>query len=318
MPQGIRTCIQVAWQLRGTSSVAILAQEQSRSKWTLWQCQTTCFTGFLLISGSKCLQPSFLCFRASLFVLFATDRASEDAMRTSLPGSPPFIFECWFSSRFWSGPRWNGHPLRKYHGWKARCPSLKICTLRNADRSNSCSHDMDVPYGFTYLENTWDFDSTYRDGTEIQCPHRTYVQVRDICCLSIKCFRFGKILAYTRPSWQLHSRRVPWPRVIWWQQKTHDEGLILPQAQKMNNHEVPFYSDSLANNTSKELHSGSMPFGKKSDMLACNKPVGIHCKLDSVSVRLLFYYHSASIQINWRPRDWKTMCAVVERIGWPA
>ena len=43
---------------------------------------------------------------------------------------------------------------------------------------------------------------------------------------------------------------------------THDEGLILPQAQKMNNHEVPSFFDSLANNTSKELHSGSIPFGK--------------------------------------------------------
>ena len=44
--------------------------------------------------------------------------------------------------------------------------------------------------------------------------------------------------------------------------ETHDEGLILPQAQKMNNREVPSYSDFLANNTSKEAHSGSIPFGK--------------------------------------------------------
>ena len=34
--------------------------------------------------------------------------------------------------------------------------------------------------------------------------------------------------------------------------ETLDEGLILPQAQKMNNHEVPSYFDSLANNTAKE------------------------------------------------------------------
>ena len=44
--------------------------------------------------------------------------------------------------------------------------------------------------------------------------------------------------------------------------ETHDEDLILPQAQKMNNHEVPSYFDSLASNTSKELQSGSIPFGK--------------------------------------------------------
>ena len=43
--------------------------------------------------------------------------------------------------------------------------------------------------------------------------------------------------------------------------RTHDEGLILPQAQKMNNHEVPFSCDSLANNNLKESHSGSIPFG---------------------------------------------------------
>ena len=42
-----------------------------------------------------------------------------------------------------------------------------------------------------------------------------------------------------------------------------DEDLIHSQAPKMNKHEVPFYSGSLANNTSKGLHSGSIPFGKK-------------------------------------------------------
>ena len=41
----------------------------------------------------------------------------------------------------------------------------------------------------------------------------------------------------------------------------HDEDLILPQSQKMNNHELPSYSDSLVNNISKELHSGSIPVG---------------------------------------------------------
>ena len=84
---------------------------------------------------------------------------------------------------------------------KARCPSFKICTLRNADRANSCSHDLYVPYGFTYHENTWGFcDQTCRDGTELQHPHCTSVQGRDICSLSIKCIRFCKILAFTRTS----------------------------------------------------------------------------------------------------------------------
>ena len=154
------------------------------------------FPSDLLIQVSATQLSLFLCVP---FVLMATDRACEDAMRTSLPRSPPLSSND--DSRHGSGhdlDGMNGHPLRKYYGRKARCPSLKICTLRNADRSNSCSHDMNVPYGFTYLENTWGFcDSTYRDGAEFQCPHRTYMQVRDTCSLSIKCFRFGKILAYT-------------------------------------------------------------------------------------------------------------------------
>ena len=37
--------------------------------------------------------------------------------------------------------------------------------------------------------------------------------------------------------------------------ETHDEGFIFPQAQKMNNHDVPPFS------ISKELHSGSIPLG---------------------------------------------------------
>ena len=139
------------------------------------------------------------------FVLVATSRASEDAMRTSLPG---------FSSWFWSRPRWNGLPLRKYYGRKTRCPSLKICTLRNADRSNSCSHDMDVPYGFTYLENTWRLsDSIYRDGTEflsVPSPH-VYASSRHMLP------QHQMFPVQQDPglhSNKLTARRVPRPRII--------------------------------------------------------------------------------------------------------
>ena len=43
--------------------------------------------------------------------------------------------------------------------------------------------------------------------------------------------------------------------------ETRGEDLILPQALKMINRWVPFYYDSFSNNTSKELQSGSIPFG---------------------------------------------------------
>ena len=41
-----------------------------------------------------------------------------------------------------------------------------------------------------------------------------------------------------------------------------DEDLILSQAPKMNKHDVPFYSGSLANNTTMGLQSGSIISGK--------------------------------------------------------
>ena len=41
-----------------------------------------------------------------------------------------------------------------------------------------------------------------------------------------------------------------------------DEELIHSQSPKMNNHEVPFYYDSLVNNTTKGLQSGSVIFGE--------------------------------------------------------
>ena len=107
--------------------------------------------------------------------------------------------------------------------------------------------------------------------------------------------------------------------------ETHDEGLILPQAQKMNNHEVPSYSDFLPNNTSKESHSGSIPFGKSlicwrvtnlSGFIAKQVPCqsGLFLKHEANVKTLLFDikmmvflmqstvpfadYHSAPIQIN--------------------
>ena len=85
---------------------------------------------------------------------------------------------------------------------------------------------MDVPYGFTDLENTWGFwESTL---------HETYAASAS----------------------NVSGSARSWPSV----EQIDDPGL--PQAQKMNNHEVPSYFDFLANNTSKELHSGSIPFEK--------------------------------------------------------
>ena len=74
---------------------------------------------------------------------------------------------------------------------------------------------------------------------------------------------------------------------------THNEGLIPPQAHKMNNHEVPFYFDSLANSTSKGFTKWIDHHWEESNMLACNKLVRIHCTAGSVSVGF-FVKHEAN------------------------
>ena len=83
-----------SWSSYERCPVAILAQELSWSKWTLWQSQTTCFTRFLLSSWSKCLQPSFLCFRASLsFWSLPIARVKMQCTLLCLDRR----LECWFS-----------------------------------------------------------------------------------------------------------------------------------------------------------------------------------------------------------------------------
>ena len=56
----------------------------------------------------------------------------------------------------------------------------------------------------------------------------------------------------------------------------------------MNNHDVPSYSDSLAKKYLKGITQWIDTLWEESDMLACSKPVRIHCKAGSVSVRLVF------------------------------
>ena len=86
---------------KGTqNSVAILVQEPFPVR------TCTVFFSFTSASGfamSKCLQPHFL-FAACASVFMATDRACEDAMHTSLPGSPQL------SSNVGS-PKGSGHDL---------------------------------------------------------------------------------------------------------------------------------------------------------------------------------------------------------------
>ena len=68
--------------------------------------------------------------------------------------------------------------------------------------------------------------------------------------------------------------------------ETHDEDLILSPAPKMNDREVPSYFDSLANNTSNGLQSGSIPFGKNP---ICRLVTNLSEFIAKQSVRLVYF-----------------------------
>ena len=67
--------------------------------------------------------------------------------------------------------------------------------------------------------------------------------------------------------------------------ETYDEDLIPSPAPRMNNHEVPSNFDSLANNTSNGLQSGSTPFGNNP---ICRLVTNLSEFIAKQSVRLVF------------------------------
>ena len=68
-----------------------------------------------------------------------------------------------------------------------------------------------------------------------------------------------------------------------------DADLIFPEALLMNMREVPSYYDSHVNSTILESRNGSInTLWERSNTPADNKPVTIHCKAGSMSVRLVF------------------------------
>ena len=101
-----------------------------------------------------------------------------------------------------------------------------------------------------------EMEQNFSTLTARMCKFETYA------ASALNVFRFGKI-----PGLQSNKLTAPQPQGPMAQghlmtTETHDEDLIRSEAPKMNNREVPSYFDSLANNTSKQLRSGSIPFGK--------------------------------------------------------
>ena len=98
----------------------------------------------------------------------ATDRACEDAMHTSLPGSPPLSSNV--GSPHGSGEiLWMKSSMPFSQNLNTSKPQIAQIPALTGWMSRMDSH---------ITKTLGDFaNSTYRDGTEFQCSHRTYVQV---------------------------------------------------------------------------------------------------------------------------------------------
>ena len=205
-----------------------------------------------------------------------------------MPGSPPL------SSNVGS-PHGSGHDL---DGMGTRFGNTldekldaflsKICTLRNADRSNSCSHDMDVPYGFTYLETLGDF------ATRLSEMEQNF---------SALTARMCKIETYTASASNVSGSARSWPTLKQVDGSTaggsHGPG---SSDDHRNTRRRLDTSSSTDDEQSRSAVLQRFPCEQylqgitkwidtlwdESNMQTCNKPFRIHCKAGSVSVRLVF------------------------------
>ena len=222
----------------------------------------------LLIQVSANQLSLFLCIP---FVLMATCRASEDALHTSLPGSPPL------SSNVGSC-NGSGHDLdrmasRSTDGGDSRValtlrsPCAECGEFRKKKKIQTITNSVvNLTSRVTNIEqivNT--FSTTMALFAEME---QNYSSLTARLCKVEGDIVSASSVSGSARSWHVLGPMTspkpqgPMARGHLITTETHDEGLILLQAQKMNNHEVPSYFESLSNNTSKELHSGSIPFGK--------------------------------------------------------
>ena len=153
----------------------------------------------------------------------------------------------------------------------------KPCLPKDLPRSRSISqHWLQFPCSYRVsadlktvsclLHNQWHLSQT---------KFRTSNNLLTVSQLVSQPWRLVRPLALAAPTWQDHGTYLdivtapqplgPLGPMALGHLMTigiQDADLIHSQAPKMNNHEVPFYSGSLANNTTKGLQSGSIIFGK--------------------------------------------------------
>ena len=147
---------------------------------------------------------------------------------------------------------------------KPQCLSFKFCTLRNADRANSCSHDLDVSYGFTYHEKHLDFATRL---AEMEQNFSTLIA--RLCKVETHAASASNVSGSPGESWPSLEQvdgstaaEFHGPGSSNGHRSTKRRLDIFPQALRMNIREVPSYYGSHANNTTKGLRSGSIVFGQ--------------------------------------------------------
>ena len=203
------------------------------------------------------------------FCAYSSDRASEDALHTSLPGSPPL------SSNVRS-PNGSGHDL---DGMCQRSIDAQFKGLRDIVTTRAwirrfltnTSRPSVKPWVWSPPElpvlNKLSMPSLPRWRCLQRWSSISITSLR-VCARSrhmLPLHQMYRVQHDPSPRWniltapQLQGSMAQGHLMT---TGTHDEGLILLQAQKMNNHELPSFVDSLENKTSKEVHSGSINLGK--------------------------------------------------------
>ena len=179
-------------------------------------------SGFAL---SKCPQPNFVVSHLS-HGTFEWQQMCPYLQRQSLLISDLIV---WSPTSLVRAPALVSQRMR-------RSTIFEVFAIDRGDRTNPNSYEWDVPYGFTYHEDTRGFhDQTCRDGTDFQHPHCTYVKSRDMQ-LQDQMFPILRDLGHQMNRLTAPQYSVPWTRINWCS--------ILPQAPTMNMHEVPSYYNS--------------------------------------------------------------------------
>ena len=100
-----------------------------------------------------CLQPSILCFCASLSFLWLPIARVKMLCALPCPGRHRhprmlvLLMVLVMTSMEWA-------PAPEILWMKSSMPSFTVCAIQGA-HGDPYSHDLDVPYGFTYHEHTW-------------------------------------------------------------------------------------------------------------------------------------------------------------------